>query len=201
MQIAPINDYFMDEEQKHTHLSGGQTWYALRTFHRLEQKISLFLEDRHLPHFIPMTYSTRVVKPKEGKETDTKPEKAVLVPAVHNLVFVKKILSQEEMFKVFSECAAPICVFRHPGNSQPCEISERDMLEMRMLCDPQYEPSVFVSQADSEVMVGKEVRVIAGPFKGLVGRLVRKRKQYYFLKTVLGVSVMVRTSRWYCEPL
>ena len=75
------------------------------------------------------------------------------------------------------------------------------MVELRMLCDPQYKTSVFMSQGEAEAMVGKEVRVVAGPFKGSTGRLVRKNKQYYVLKSVIGMGVMVRVSRWYCEPI
>ena len=33
------------------------------------------------------------------------------------------------------------------------------------------------------------------------GKLVRKSKQYYFLKVIIGVGVMVRIPRWYCEPV
>lgn len=191
----------MNEEQVLSPSTGSKTWYALRTFNRQEQKVSLFLEEQHLTHFIPMVYSTRVAPPKEGEEESSEPVKPVLVPAVHNLLFVQKSLSQKDMLKAFSECMVPIQVFRSPGSHHPCEISDRDMQELRMLCDPQYELSVFMTQGDAEAMVGKEVRVIAGPFKGAVGRLVRKHKHYYFLKAVIGMGVMVRISRWYCEPL
>ena len=75
------------------------------------------------------------------------------------------------------------------------------MVEFRMLCDPQYQTSVFMTQSEAEAMIGKEVRVVAGPFKGSTGKLVRKNKQYYFLKAVIGMGVMVRVSRWYCEPI
>ena len=70
-----------------------------------------------------------------------------------------------------------------------------------MLCDPQYKTTVFMTQGEAEVMVGKDVRVTNGPFKGTIGRLVRKHKQYYFLKAFIGMGVMVRISRWYCEPI
>ena len=62
-------------------------------------------------------------------------------------------------------------------------------------------PSVFMTQGEAEAMVGKDVRVINGPLKGTVGKLVRKQKQYYFLKAFIGLGVMVRISRWYCEPI
>lgn len=191
----------MIEQQEQSLSSGCNTWYALRTFNRQEQKVSLFLEEQHLSHFIPMAYSTRIPRHKEEEEADAEPAKPVLVPAVHNLLFVQKSLSQKEMLKTFSECSIPVRVFRNPGSQSPSEISDRDMQELRMLCDPQYEHSSFMTQAEAEAMVGKEVRVIAGPFKGTVGRLVRKRKQYYFLKSVIGMGVMVRISRWYCEPI
>jgi len=176
-------------------------WYALRTFNRQEQHVSLFLEKQHLPHFIPMAYSSELQKPEEAGTDIADSPKPVLVPAVHNLLFVQKVGSQKEMLKTLSECVMPVSVFRNPGDRRPCEISERDILELRMLCDPQYKSSVFLSQGEAEAMVGKDVRVIAGPFKGAVGRLVRKHKQYYFLKAVIGMGVMVRISRWYCEPL
>jgi ribosomal protein L24 len=54
-----------------------------------------------------------------------------------------------------------------------------------------------MTQSEAEAMIGKEVRVVAGPFKGSTGKLVRKNKQYYFLKAVIGMGVMVRVSRWY----
>ena len=183
------------------HLATRTTWYALRTFHRLEQKVSLFLQEKHLQHFVPMAYSTEMAQPKKGEKEETDPMKPVLVPAIHNLLFVQKTGSQKEMLKILSECTTPVCVFRHPGNHRLCEISDREMMEIRMLCDPQYEQSIFMTQGEAEAMVGKDVRVIAGPFKGAVGRLVRKKKQYYFLKTVIGMGVMVRISRWCCAPI
>lgn len=194
---AAQKEYIMNEKQN----MDNKTWYALRTFNRQEKKLSLFLTEQEMQHFIPMVYSTRMAPPKEGPEDASEPEKPLLVPAVHNLVFVQKSLSQKEMLKVLAECSTPVYVFRNPGSQSPSEISARDMEELRMLCDPQYEASVFVTQTEAEAMVGKDVRVVAGPFKGTVGRLVRKHKQYYFLKSVVGMGVMVRISRWYCEPL
>ena len=102
---------------------------------------------------------------------------------------------------MLSECDIPVSVFRKPGVRDFCEIPAQEMVELRMLCDPEYETSVFLTEGEADAMVGKEVRVVNGPFKGSVGRLVRKNKQYYFLKTVIGMGVMVRVSRWYCEPL
>ena len=105
------------------------------------------------------------------------------------------------MLQLFKECAIPVSPFRHPGSDIICEILVREMIEFRMLCDPKFNTSVFFTQAEEEGLVGKELRVINGPFKGSIGRLIRKKKNYYFLKIVASMGVMVRISRWYCEPL
>lgn len=172
-----------------------EPWYALRTFNCQEQKVSRFLTERDCPHFIPMVLA--LSKPKEGESP-----KRILVPAIHNLVFVQKTGTQQQTIQLFKECPVPVSVFRHPGEEKFCEISANDMQELRMLCDPQFQASsVFMTQDEAENMIGKEVRVTAGPFKNSIGRLVRRNKQYYFLKIVTGMGVMVRIPRWYCEPL
>lgn len=56
-------------------------WYAVRTFNCQELKISDFLKEKKKVHFVPMTY---VEKEKEGKT------RKILVPVVHNLVFLQK---------------------------------------------------------------------------------------------------------------
>ena len=171
----------------------NEPWYAIRTFNCQEQKVSRYLTDCGYVHFIPMTVS--VTQTPEGKS------KQILVPAVHNLLFVQKQGTQKQMVQLLSECQIPVSIFRQPGTRSFCEISAREMLELRLLCDPEFTSSSYMTQSEAEAMVGKEVRVMKGPFKGAVGKLVRKDKQYYFLKAIIGMGVMVRISRWYCEPL
>lgn len=187
-----MNTACIDKEQQMSH-SSEQPWYALRTFNCQERKVSQFLSEHAVEHFIPMALRTKV-KANE-------PEKRILVPAIHNLLFVRKQKSQQQMLQLFKECTVPVSPIRHPGSDIVCEISSREMMELRMLCDPQFNASVFFTQSEAEGLVGKEVRVIHGPFKGSVGKLIRKKGNYYFLKIVIGMGVMVRISRWYCQPL
>ena len=77
-------------------------------------------------------------------------------------------------------CVIPVSPFRYPGSDIIYEIPSREMIEFRMFSDPQFNTSVFFTQAGAEELVGKEVRVINGPFKGSIGRLIRKKKHCYF---------------------
>ena len=178
---------------QHLGLTDSNPWYAVRTFNCQEQKVSRFLAEKGCAHFIPMTY-TLVQKGEEEP-------KRIMVPAIHNLLFVQKLESQKATIQMLGECTTPVSIFRYPGDRGLCEIPAREMVEIRMMCDPDFHTSEFMTQTEAEAMVGKDVRVVAGPFKGSVGRLVRKNKQYYFLKSVIGMGVMVRISRWYCEPV
>ena len=182
------------ENLSSSEVADKQPWFAVRTFNCQEQKVSRYLTEKGYSHFIPMV----MVKKMVDGDDKVKPQ---LVPAVHNLLFVQKKGTQQEMMQAFSECSVPVSIFRNPGMKEFCEIPARDMVELRMMCDPGYKDAVYMTQGEAEAMVGKEVRVMAGPFKGSVGRLVRKQKQYYFLKAVIGMGVMVRVSRWYCEPV
>jgi hypothetical protein len=74
------------------------------------------------------------------------------------------------------------------------------MAEFRLLCDPDFEGLIEFSLND-DIKVGKEVEIVHGPFSGVRGRLYRKQKQYWFVKTLAGLSVELRITRWYCKPI
>lgn len=171
----------------------GNSWYALRTFHAQEYKVSLHLERHHVDHFIPMVNHS--YRKEDG--TWVKAER----PAVHNLLFVRKTGSRAELRSILAECDYPVSVYHHIDDEQQWyEISDNELLELRLLCDKAFSPQ-FISQEESELKMGTEVCVKHGPFKGITGKLVRKNKKYYLVKTFVGLGVMVSVSRWCCEAV
>ena len=170
------------------------SWFAIRTFHNQEQRLSRFLTESNCVHFVPMKLTQASVPGNEAPKTQ-------LVPAVHNLLFVQKMGDQQQTLELLKQSSIPFTVFRLPGSDQIAEIPECEMVEIRTFCDPQFNTNIYLSPDEADAVVGKEVRVINGPFKGSIGRLVRKKKQYYLLKVITGMGVMVRIPRWYCEPL
>lgn len=169
------------------------TWYALRTYNCQEMKISDFLSDRQLVHFIPMTYNEK--KTREGKV------KRILVPVVHNLIFLRKDKSQKEILSLLGECMTPVSVLRKEGTSDCYEIPDSQMIEFRALCDPNFEGTQFMTHEEADAKPGKEVCVVHGPFSGMTGKLHRVNNNYFFIKTLVGVGVMIRISRWYCKVI
>lgn len=173
-----------------------KTWVVVRTFNRKEMEVSTFLHQNGLPHFIPMTYHEKVISAGE------KPKK-VLVPVIHNYIFLEKTMDAVQLRNKLSECRVPVHLMCDKDKQRITEIRDSDMVEFRLLCDPDYArtPSDFLDAEEAEALPGKEVEIVHGPFTGLHGKLHKKNQKYWFVKTVGGVSVMLRISRWYCKVL
>lgn len=172
---------------------GPSPWYAVRTFNCQELKVSEFLSERGKEHFIPMTYQEK--RNRQGKT------KRVLVPVVHNMLFVRKDEPQRVMSGLFNECTMPLYVLRREGTSDFYEIPDVQMNEFRALCDPNFDGTLFMSGEEAEAKPGKMVRVVHGAFSGMTGKLCRVKNNYYFVKVLAGIGVMMRISRWYCQVL
>ena len=168
-------------------------WYAIRTFNCQELKVSDFLTEHGKEHFIPMTYAER--QTRQGKV------KRMLVPVIHNMLFVRKDEGERSMSKLFNECPVPLNVLRKEGTTEYYKIPDAQMVEFRALCDPNFSGTLFMSGEDAEAKPGKEVRIVHGPFIGMTGKLCRVKNNYYFVKVLAGIGVMIRISRWYCQVL
>jgi len=168
------------------------TWYAVRTFHNMECLLSDYLKSKGVIHFIPMTTG---IKTKKGK-----PHR-VLVPVVHNLLFIQRTLTDKELVEVLNESDIAYNIYRYADSTRYSEITDHEMREFRAFCDPSLEDTRYVSCAEADMKVGREVMIIHGPFKGTRGKLVRYGNDYFMVKTLIGVGVMIHISRWYCKPV
>ncbi|MBQ9230753.1 MAG: UpxY family transcription antiterminator [Prevotella sp.] len=172
------------------------SWLVIRTFNRREMEVGAFLKEKGLTYFIPMTYKEKVVS------NELKPRR-VLVPVVHNYVFLQKPDEGSDIRNILTECRVPLQLMKNKGDDKVSEISNKEMTDFRLLCDPDYvkTPLEFLDAEEAETKPGREVEVIHGQFAGIHGKLYKSGKKYWFIKTVGGVSVMLRISRWYCKPV
>ena len=167
-------------------------WYAIRTYHCKELQLVDYLQSRGLTCFVPMTYV---------KDTDMDSQELHrLVPAIHNFVFVRKTLPERVIQQIFQESCIMMSVYKN-DNNEYYEISNHEMNDIRLLCDPGFANVQILDYEEAEAKTGKEVIIVQGPFKGLQGKLHRQQRKYYFIKTVIGIGIMVRASRWYCKVI
>jgi transcription antitermination factor NusG len=171
-----------------------QNWMVVRTFNRHEMTVSDFLKQEGVTCFIPMRYVEKQVR------DEPKPRR-ILMPVIHNYVFVRLEMPVVQFSSLLAKCATPLYILKHKDTDRPVEITNREMVEFRMLCDPAFEQRVSIVQQGDEPEVGREVEIIHGPFAGVHGRLYRKQKKYWFVKTIAGISVELRITRWFCKPV
>lgn len=169
------------------------TWYALRTFYCKEEALGEYLTGEGLHSFIPMRYAER-------PNGEGKPHR-VQVPAVHNLVFLKKTFQTRELNRLLTASPVPFQPLKKADGSAPAEIPDSAMTEFRAVCDPNYTGTVYLDSAEADARPGSKVRVIHGPFTGLEGKLTRYKGRYYVVVSLATVGVLVHIPKWYCEKL
>ena len=169
-------------------------WYAIRLFSNCQNKVDEYFRNHGVECFIPMQY--RVYEDENGKP------KRKLKPVVSNLIFVKKTLSQAEMMNLVSKGQFKMSVITKERSGRDYyEIPAKQMMEFKAMCNPEIEMRKFLSSEQAKLKLGTPVLVCHGPLKGLTGRLVRQSHKYYLLKEVPGMGVMLKVSRWCCQPL
>lgn len=172
----------------------GTPWYAVRLFTPRQQDVAECFRQKGLVYFIPMEYVD--ILDKEGHI------RHVLRPVVRNLLFVKKTKEEHQMRAIFSAIPYAISVIRkEQGCPDYNEIPSRQMFEFQLMCNPDIAMRKYVSEQEAHLKSGTPVIVKHGPLKGLSGVLVRSSKKYYLLKEVPGMGVMLKVSRWCCQPL
>ena len=179
--------FSMEEKEKE------YSWYAIRTFYCKEDSVAQYLSSQGVEHFIPQRFQEEVTLDGERKRK--------LVPAVHNLLFIKQTLSEKEIKDIITRCPISVSVLRNRETKQYYKIPNSQMIEFRAICDPNYKDTLYVDQEVAEARVGEEVRVIRGQFKGLKGKLIRYKNRSYVVIILAGIGVMVHVPKWYCRKI
>ncbi len=181
------------------HNDDNSVWISVKTFFSQETKVSDYLKKHGTHHFIPTV--VRYSIDKDGKRLSER------VPAIHDLLFVRLDQGISQVKNILDGCPYGIYVYRHPEQPQQWGlIPERDMRELRLICDADYsdveisEPQ-FITSKESNIKVGRKVRVVRGALMGVTGKLIRKNKKYYLVRTFGDLGFMVKVSRWCCESV
>lgn len=188
--------FYLNIRMEDSHKDPSQVsrfWYAVQTLYCKETRVASFFEAQGLTYFIPMRYEEQISL--DGTR------KRILVPAVHNLLFLAKTLNEKALLSLVKECPVPVFFVRHRDTKKLYEIRDREMTEFRAICDPHYEGTLYVDVATAEARPGQKVRVIRGPFTGLVGKLVRYKNRSYVVLTIATLGVMVHIPKWYCVKI
>lgn len=150
-------------------------WYALRTTYGREQKAYDYFVEHHIEAYCPTYKGTRVVRGRE-KITDKS--------YIPNIFFARGTEEEMESFVRDSIPYLPYLRFCyryfHRNNrpiKEPLIVPDSQMDSFRIICSSGAEDIIVSSTDIPKFKLGQTVRVIDGPFKGLIGKVARFRGQ------------------------
>jgi len=150
-----------------TSAEGEAAWYALYTRSRFEKKLMSELADRSIEVFLPMREILSRWKDRK---------KRIWLPLFPSYLFVHHVDTPANRYRILNVPGA----VRFVGfNGQTVPIPQeqidgvRRFLESNLAVDPY-----------PYIKIGRRVEVIAGPLKGIQGKLVQKKNRFRFVLQV-----------------
>lgn len=139
-------------------------WFAMSATFAREMKAKDFLEGQGIECYVPM--KSVVTKKSAGHEEH------ILVPAIHNLIFVHttKAILREAKLKL------PYLQYKvHPENGRnvPIIVPDAQMNQFMAICEGCQKQLVFLQPGQVNIAAGTPVRVVGGSLDGLEGTFVK----------------------------
>ena len=155
-------------------------WYVLRATYGQEKKAYDYLVSRKVKAFYP---TMRVMKEVKGKRI------YVVESRIPNLLFV---FGTEEEIKTYVYDNVNLRYFfvNHKTEKTPMIVPDRQMENLMIICASESDNIVFSSESIKKFEEGKLVRVIEGPFKGVIGRVAKYKKQQRVGITIDSIGTM-----------
>lgn len=163
-------------------------WYPMRSSYGREQKVKENLDKLGIDNYVPMTYQFTEVNGKRRR---------VLVPAVHNLIFVHSSRNTITDLKTNNVFLSSLRYMKRKSiyetNSQALIITvpTNQMNNFIKATKDHEEEITYLSDDQGKCTVGQKVRIINGTFCGVEGQIKRIQKNKRVLVTLEGISTVM----------
>ena len=166
---------------------GEIQWFPMRVTYHREMKIKSLLDNFNIENFIPMRY--------ELVETKDEGKKRILLPAIHNLIFVhstQEVLTELKMTR--KEFSPMRYMMKHSlDETEPAEIMtipENQMNNFMKVASVQDDRVFFLNYEEAKNISGKRCRIIEGYFAGVEGTIKRISKNKRVVIQIEGVAAV-----------
>ena len=159
-------------------------WFAVRVTYSRELALKSFLDAEGVENFIPMRYEHVVRKEKKVR---------VLVPAVHNLVFIRTTLRRLREIKEMPGLNIPVRYIMDRETRRPVIVPDGQMRSFIAVAGSYDEAVVYLEPTEVNLAQGTRVRITGGIFEGVEGVFVRVRHDRRVVVCIEGVMAVATT--------
>ena len=157
----------------------------MRVTYNREMKVKEHLDSLGMETFIPMRY--KIVGNGSTR-------KRMLVPAIHNLIFVKSTRENLTLLKQTVKQLEPLRFFITPPNSERnseiLRVPNRQMENFMRVASVQDDSVFFLQPGDYINKVGRRVRITQGFFAGVEGVVKRIKSNRHVVVQMEGVAAV-----------
>lgn len=154
-------------------------WYPMRVTYGREMRLKLYLDAHRIESFLPMKHK-EVITRKGRRENK-------LVPAVNNLIFIKTSKKELDPLKEQLETLIPFRYIIDKGEQKPIVVPDTQMEHFIAVAGTFDEQLIYLNNVDPIISRGERVRITGGVFSGVVGSVVRIKKDKRVMVSVNGL--------------
>ena len=148
------------------------SWYPMRVTYSQELKVKVSLDEEGIENFLPMTYQLVDVNGDRRRR---------LVPAIHNLIFVRSTQERITQLKMFNRAFASLRYMMAPLTSSSAKqeilkVRDREMDNFLRVASVADNSVMFLDWSTVMENISRRVMVVDGPFAGVEGIVKRVKK-------------------------
>ena len=170
-------------------LRSERAWYPMRVTYGREVKVKEALDKLGIDNFLPMHYE--LVDPGDGNK------RRMLVPAIHNLIFVHDSREDITLLKTTRREFQPLrYITKHFAESVADNIltvPETQMRNFMRVASVQDDSVIFLDNSDYLNRVGRRVLITEGYFAGVEGVIKRIKKNKHVVVQLEGLAAVAVT--------
>ena len=170
-------------------LRSERAWYPMRVTYGREVKVKEALDTLGIENFLPMHYE--LVDPGDGNK------KRMLVPAIHNLIFIHDSREDITLLKTTRREFQPLrYITKHFAESMADSIltvPETQMRNFMRVASVQDDSVIFLDNSDYLSKVGRRVLITEGYFAGVEGVVKRIKKNKHVVVQLEGLAAVAVT--------
>lgn len=164
-------------------------WYPMRVTYGREVKVKQALDDLGIENFLPMHYE--LVDPGDGNK------RRMLVPAIHNLIFVHDSREEITRLKTTKRELQPLRYitkrFAESIDDNILTVPDSQMQNFIRVASVQDDSVMFLETGDYINKIGQRVQITEGYFAGVEGVVKRIKKNKHVVVQLEGLAAVAIT--------